>query len=90
MDRDLGEAEFISQYQYTSNRIDLSARVKELPVPSCFYYSTDDSLVNAARLNEMSKANAKLSVISTPGCGHMLPLEKTRELAQYLNDWAQL
>lgn len=90
MDSDLGEAEFISQYQYTSKRIDLSARVNELPLHSCFYYSTDDSLVNAARLNEMSKANPKLSVISTPGCGHMLPLEKPRELAQYLNHWALL
>jgi len=90
MDKDLGEAEFISQYQYTSNRMDLSARVNELPRHTCFYYSVDDSLVSAQWLNEISKANPKLSVISTAGSGHMLPLEKPRELAQYLNYWAQL
>jgi pimeloyl-ACP methyl ester carboxylesterase len=90
MDNDLGEAEFISQYQYTSNRIDLAARVNELPRHTCFYYSVDDSLVSAQWLNKISKANPKLSVISTAGSGHMLPLEKPRELAEYLNDWAQL
>lgn len=90
MDKDLGEAEFISQYQYTSDRADLSARLNALPRHSCFYYSLDDRLVKAPWFNKMAKAHPGLSVISTSGAGHMLPLEKPRELAAYLNDWALL
>ena len=90
MDSDLGENEFISQYQYTSARTDLSKTISRLPLHSHFYYSDDDRLVNSDWFNKLTSLNPKLSVINTSGSGHMLPLEKPQELADYINSWAGL
>ncbi|MEW6998075.1 alpha/beta fold hydrolase [Colwelliaceae bacterium BS250] len=90
MDSDLGENEFISQYQYTSARTDLSQTISRLPLHSHFYYSDDDRLVNSDWFNKLTSLNPKLSVINTSGSGHMLPLEKPQELADYINSWAGL
>ncbi|KGJ88773.1 alpha/beta fold hydrolase [Thalassotalea sp. ND16A] len=90
MDSELGEDEFISQYQYTSARTDLSQTIGQLPFHTHFYYSDNDPLVNSQWFNELTGASPKLSVINTSGSGHMLPLEKPRELANYLNSWLEL
>lgn len=90
MDGDLDENEFISQYQYTSERSDLFIAMKQFPFDTYLYYSENDRLINSQWLNGLANLNSKLSVISTPGSGHMLPLEKPRELANYINSWVEL
>ncbi|WOH36369.1 alpha/beta hydrolase [Thalassotalea fonticola] len=88
MDKELGEEEFVSQYQYTSQRADLSLALSQAPFKTHFYYSECDRLVNAPLFNELRDCSANLSVICTSGSGHMLPLEKPQELADYIISWA--
>ncbi|MGF1701486.1 alpha/beta hydrolase [Photobacterium makurazakiensis] len=90
MDNALGESEFISQYKCTSERVDLSQSIIQFPFYTHLYYSDNDSLINSKWLNELDNISPRLSLISTSGSGHMLPLEKPRELAQYINSWVEL
>ncbi|MBV1908115.1 MAG: alpha/beta hydrolase [Kangiellaceae bacterium] len=76
MGRDLGENEFISQYQYTSERSDLSQAINRFPLHTQFYYSEHDQLVNSSWFSGLTGSKPKLSVFRTSGSGHMLPLEK--------------
>lgn len=86
MEREQGEADFISQYKNTSVREDLAESINRLSIPAYFYYSEHDPLINPTWMQELS-SNWQLSVISTTGSGHMLPLEKPEELAHHINDW---
>jgi pimeloyl-ACP methyl ester carboxylesterase len=90
MGSDLGESEFVSQHQYTSQRSDLFLAMKQFSFDMHLYYSENDRLINSQWLNELANLNSKLSLISTSGSGHMLPLEKPRELANYINSWVEL
>lgn len=90
MDHDLGENEFVSQYQYTSQRADLSQALIQLPFFTHIYYSDNDRLVNTQWCQSLRGSTPNLSVICTSGSGHMLPLEKPQELAGYLKSWAKL
>lgn len=90
MDYDLGENEFISQYQCTSERKDLFQAIIQFPFYTHMYYSDNDKLINSKWLNELKNASPTLSLISTSGTGHMLPLEKPSELASYINSWIEL
>lgn len=89
MDKEQGEEEFISQYQYTSQRADISPALGAAPFNTHFYYSKSDGLVNSLLFSKLSDCNPKLSVICTSGSGHMLPLEKPQELAGYLTSWLE-
>lgn len=88
MDSEVGEKALVSQYQYTSERADLCQAIKQFSFEMHLYYSENDRLINAPWLNRLGNSN--LSLIKTPGSGHMLPLEKPRELAHYINTWAEL
>jgi pimeloyl-ACP methyl ester carboxylesterase len=90
MDSECGEKEFISQYQYTSKRTDLTQTISQLPFNIHVYYSENDPLVNAKWLNDLTQLAPKLTLSSTSGSGHMLPLEKPSELAGYITEWAAL
>lgn len=90
MDSELGKSEFVSQYQYTSERADLFQAMKLFPFDTHLYYSENDRLINSKWLHRLANLNSKLSVINTSGSGHMLPLEKPRELANYINSWVEL
>jgi pimeloyl-ACP methyl ester carboxylesterase len=90
MGRDLGEDEFMSQYQYTSERVDLSPAISRFLFHTHFYYSDDDQRVSSQWFNELKVLGPQLSVINTSGSGHMLPLEKPQELANYINSWVKL
>jgi len=90
MDLDFGKNEFISQYQYTSDRSDLTLAINKLPLHTQFYYSEHDPLVSSQWFSELTDLNPKLIVYCTSGSGHMLPLEKPQELASYINSWVEL
>lgn len=86
MEREQGEADFISQYQNTSVREDLAEPISQLSMPACFYYSEHDPLIDSTWMQRLASAE-HLSVTSTAGSGHMLPLEKPQELAQHIHNW---
>lgn len=82
MESELGEDVFISQYKYTSDRIDLASKISTFEFPTYFFVSDDDPLVNTKWLSELINCNSNVEVIYTSGSGHMLPLEKPRELTK--------
>ncbi len=88
MDRELGESEFVSQYQYTSEREDLSPAIRQFSFTTHIYYSENDKLINPQWLAGLSNDYGRLSLISTKGSGHMLPLEKAKELSNHIKMWA--
>ena len=89
MDRDLGESQLLSQYQYTSERTDLTQAIKQFPFNAHFYYSEHDKMINHQWLSKLTHTKTNLSLISTAGSGHMLPLEKPHELANLINSWLE-
>ncbi|MDP2561523.1 alpha/beta fold hydrolase [Psychrobium sp. 1_MG-2023] len=89
MDKESGEEQFFSQYQCTLEREDLRVAISDFPFPTHFYYSEDDAVVNSQWLSNLEGLNMRLSLYSTAGSGHMLPLEKPHELATQINRWAQ-
>ena len=89
MESDLGENEFISQYQYTSERVDLSPAISRFIFYTHFYYSDGDRLVNSQWFNELKVLAPKLSVISASGRGYMLSLENTQKLENHINSWVK-
>ncbi|MBB1487333.1 alpha/beta fold hydrolase [Oceanospirillum sediminis] len=88
MDQALGEHEFLSQYQHTSERADLSQALNQFSFCTYLYYSEYDKLINLNWLKQLDNTSHLLSLICTSGSGHMLPLEKPRELADHINTWA--
>lgn len=87
MDRALGADELTSQYRYTSKRLNLAENLANFPKPAHFYFSQGDPLVNPTWLNRLSNKNANISTTCTQGSGHMLPMEKPRELASLIRSW---
>jgi len=90
MDAELGEAEFISQMRWTSERADLFEPLVRLKIPSVFYYSEADLLVNSLWLDKLQLNNEHCTMICTNGASHMLPLEKSEELAEHIHVWLKL
>lgn len=87
MDADLGVDNLLSQYTYTTERYDLAEELRRLPCPSAFYYSDQDPLVDTQWLRTLYQTAPKVTLLTTAGSGHMLPLEKPQELAAHLNNW---
>ena len=90
MSIDLGVTELMSQYQYTSVRKNIVKFDSNLPLHTHFYFSDSDRLVNLQWFNELKNIKQNLTLINTAGTGHMLPLEKPKELANYINTWVRL
>lgn len=89
MDKSQGQTELLSQYQHTSQRINLTNGLSNPSFPLHFYCSEGDPLVNAMWFDSLN-SNSKSCLITTSGSGHMLPLEKPKELAKYLKSWLAL
>lgn len=87
MDKELGETTLLSQYQYLSERDDLQSALCQQRFPCHFYYSEKDTLVNTSWLNQLVQQNTQVRLHETTGSGHMLPLEKPKELAMLLQQW---
>lgn len=87
MDSDLGEATFVSQYQYNSERADLFLAITQFSFDIHLYFSEGDKMIDAQWIHRLNNSNPKIKLIETTGKGHMLPLEKPKALANYINDW---
>ena len=100
MDKQLGQQALISQYQHTSIREDLASQLNAACFPIHFYCSERDPLVNAKWFNRLNLTKqihdvpqdkkSEKRLITTPGSGQMLPLEKPQELAHYLLQWLSI
>lgn len=90
MANELGEEELLSQYKFTSERNDLSQSINQLPEHSHFYCSDNDHLVDPQWFKCLKSHSPKRLIINTLGSGHMLPLEKPKELAEYIHSWQAL
>jgi pimeloyl-ACP methyl ester carboxylesterase len=89
MDKTLGETEFLSQYENTTDRDDLSEKIAFFDFPTDFYYSKHDALVDAGFLNRLADMNPNVTAIQSSTAGHMLPLQLPEELARLLVEWIE-
>lgn len=87
MDKQLGEAAFLSQMMTTTNRVDLCQKLIDSKLSITFYYSEFDSFINKTWMAELAHNNENVKAIVQSGAGHMLPLEQPLLLKVYLEDW---
>ena len=89
MDAELGKTTLVNQLQITSSRDDLALPLAALTIPINFYFSEADSLINKPWVTMLSDKNEHISVCCTSGKGHMLPLEKPKELLALIEKWVR-
>jgi pimeloyl-ACP methyl ester carboxylesterase len=85
MDADLGKDVLIRQLKATSSRLDISQQVSNLNIPMLFISAENDALVSATDIKEFANKTPKGKHINIKNCGHMIPLEKHKELSEILN-----
>ncbi|WP_428743408.1 alpha/beta fold hydrolase [Tenacibaculum sp.] len=85
MDADLGKEVLIRQLKATSVRINISEEVLKLNIPILFIAAENDALVNPKKVKEFAYQTRKGKHITIKNSGHMIPLEKHKELASILN-----
>ncbi|TDQ28616.1 alpha/beta fold hydrolase [Tenacibaculum caenipelagi] len=85
MDVDLGKKVLIRQLKATSTRINISEEVLKLNIPILFIVAENDALVKATEVKEFANQTLKGRQITIKNCGHMIPLEKHKELSSILN-----
>lgn len=86
MDRALGEAVFIQQLKSSLERPELLPELKSVSFALRFIVGSDDVLLSKDVVSEMQLSKA-FDIKTLDGCGHMLPLEKPRELAALIEDF---
>jgi len=87
MDNQLGASIFLSQMLTTTKRVDLSQKLIDSKISITFYYSEFDSFINKTWMAKHTSKNENAKVIIQSGSGHMLPLEQTILLKQYIEAW---
>jgi len=63
---------------------DRSGRLSQIRVPTLAVTGTEDHLVPPANSDRLAALIPGARLVRIPGCGHMVPLEKPRELARIL------
>lgn len=97
MEKSLGEAEFISQHSYTTQRENLLAPDSTLTghaftdlalaCPTYLFFSEKDPLMACDWLDQNWDTLKNIKIITVPGSGHMLPLEQPEQLACAIRQW---
>lgn len=87
MDKDLGKNVFLDQMYATTHRPDLHQAFYRLQIPTTFYYSKNDRLVDQVWIDQCAADNPCFDEIIEPGSGHMLPLEQPDKLLSHLTNW---
>lgn len=85
MDADLGKEILIRQLKATSKRIDITTSVLQLQIPILFIAAENDVLVKSSEVKSIAKKSKKGMFINLKNCGHMIPLEKGKELSIIIN-----
>ena len=89
MDKELGKTVFLSQMNATTDRPDQHQDFHQLPIPTTFYYSANDRLVDSGWIDDCVENNGNFEQIIQPGSGHMLPLEQPQSLVEHLVNWSR-
>lgn len=84
MDRALGGDVLATQLRETMDRPDLRPRLAELRCPVLFVAGDADRIAPPGDLQAMQAACPGSRFLLLPQCGHMMPLERPRELAAAL------
>jgi pimeloyl-ACP methyl ester carboxylesterase len=87
MDALLGEESLVSQYTHLTVREDLYEQLCINLIPTLFYCSPNDPLIDSSWLTKLCAANERIALSWSVGEGHMLPLETPNELAMIILDW---
>lgn len=85
MDTDLGKPVLIRQLKATSSRLNIAKQVSELHIPIVFIAAENDLFASATILKEFTNKTHKGKYLFVKNCGHMIPLEKPKELATLLS-----
>ncbi len=87
MDIDLGKKVLIRQLQATTQRIDITTPLKAIDTPILLIGARDDKLISYLDILALRKVLKKGSSILLKNCGHMIPLEKPKELTQTIHHY---
>lgn len=87
MDSDLGKEILIKQLKATSKRIDISINLKKLKTPILFIGAKEDVLVSYLEIISLKKTLKNSFSVLIKNCGHMIPLEKPKELTETINNF---
>ncbi len=86
MDKALGKEILIRQLKATSLRSDISEKLKNIKIPVILVAAEDDRIVSYESVKTTAKKTRKSIVYKIKNCGHMIPLERPKELAYILNN----
>jgi pimeloyl-ACP methyl ester carboxylesterase len=90
MDSDLGKEVLIRQLKATSSRLDISKQILKLNIPILFISAENDALVSVVDIKEFANETPKGKHITIKNCGHMIPLEKHKELSEIVNNYLNM
>ena len=87
MDTDLGKEVLIRQLKATSQRIDITDKLKKISNPILLIGSKEDNLVLAQDILALNKELRTSFSIILKNCGHMIPLEKPNEIIEIIHNY---
>lgn len=87
MDTTLGKQTLVAQLESSSKRASLLEQAHTLDFPVLVVGAEQDELVSVEEITQLANSfsNAQLTIIKD--CGHMIPLEAPKQLAQIINDF---
>jgi pimeloyl-ACP methyl ester carboxylesterase len=87
MSRDYGAARFIAQQRAAMARPARNAVLASIRVPTLIAVGREDKVTPLAQHEEMARRIPAAELVVFERCGHLVPLEAPRELAQALTKW---
>jgi len=87
MFNDLGHQSFISQLSSTLNRVDLHEPLMKVKVPTKFFYSSDDRLLNHKSIESIKNKENNFQWVCREGTSHNIPLEVPLHLSAEIKAW---
>lgn len=87
MDRDLGQQTLENQLLSTLERPSLVEDLGKLRCPVLLVRGAQDQFVESTALKRMNEALSNVRMETLDQCGHMVPLEKPKALAQLLEEF---
>ena len=87
MSRDYGVARFVAQQRAAMSRPARDAVLASIRVPTLIAVGREDRITPLAQHEEMARRVPAADLVVFERCGHLVPLEAPRELAQALEKW---
>ncbi|HBI39527.1 MAG TPA: hypothetical protein DDY16_01065 [Tenacibaculum sp.] len=85
MDAHLGKDVLIRRLKATSKRIDITHQLKSYKKQILLISAENDILINPTEIKQLSKEMSRSTHVNLKQCGHMIPLEKPKELVYLLH-----